>query len=119
MPPKASPPSRKRTVQEVIAEIKPIEEVKYQPLRSTPREPKLSLPADTNINNPYTLFSLFFTNDIIETITKSTNCYAQRKWRDLNNDTVIQGWTWKPTTAAEIRVFWVWLYIWAYTNLQQ
>ena len=107
MPPKAEAPAgkRKRTLQEVITELKPVDEVEYQPLRSTLREPELRLPADTDINDPYTLFSLFFTNDIIETIAKSTNLYAQRKRREFYQDTVIQGRTWKPTNAAEIRVF--------------
>ncbi|KAL1953145.1 hypothetical protein VTO42DRAFT_3545 [Malbranchea cinnamomea] len=41
----------------------------------------------------------------METIAKSTNTYVQRRRKELYKDTVIKGRSWKPTTAAELRVF--------------
>jgi hypothetical protein len=52
----------------------------------------------------HTIFITFFTEDILETISQSTNAYAKRK-RMKFEDSVIQPRTWKDTSPAEIKVF--------------
>jgi hypothetical protein len=69
-----------------------------------PREPELKIPKDLDIKSPYALFSLFFTEDILQTISESTNKYARRKRTKFENS-VIQPRTWKETNPAEIKVF--------------
>jgi hypothetical protein len=95
---------RKRKLQEVIAEIPSIKSLQYTPLRSIPREPLLKLPESLDIESPYALFTLFFTEKVLETIASSTNEYAARK-RAQFDDPIIQPRTWKKTNPAEIKDF--------------
>ncbi|OJD09630.1 hypothetical protein ACJ73_10178, partial [Blastomyces percursus] len=76
---------RKRTVEKVIAEIPPLESVKFLPMETPHRDPILNLPTNIDITSPYALFTLFFTEECSQNISDSTNLYAKLK-RD-NGDT--------------------------------
>jgi hypothetical protein len=102
--PAKSAQKHKRKLEEITAELPSIESIQYTPLRSMPREPELKIPKDLDIKSPYALFSLFFTEDILQTISESTNKYARRKQTKFENS-VIQPRTWKETDPAEIKVF--------------
>ncbi|KAL1953581.1 hypothetical protein VTO42DRAFT_2561 [Malbranchea cinnamomea] len=80
---------RKRKLEEVIAELPSLESIQYMPLWSIPRKPQLNFPSDLDIESPYALFTLFFTEDILETISNSTNAYAKRQ-RMKFEDSIIQ-----------------------------
>ncbi len=60
-------------------EIPKIEDLKWEPLQLPyqERDPQLNLPSNLDMSNPYSLFSLFFTEEIFEKISHSTNLYAQ------------------------------------------
>jgi hypothetical protein len=81
-----------------------METVDFEPLQPSSRAPKLHLPPDINMDSPYAIFSLLFTEDIWEKISNSTNSYAasQRKGGAENEEAERP---WKDTTAKEIRVF--------------
>ncbi|KAL1957208.1 hypothetical protein VTO42DRAFT_6242 [Malbranchea cinnamomea] len=102
-PPKSTR-KRKRTLEEVIAELPSLESIQYTPLRPIPREPQLNPPSDLDIESRYALFSLFFTEDILETISHSTNAYAKRQ-RMKFEDSIIQPRAWKDTSQQRSRSF--------------
>ena len=45
----------------------------FEPLQMPIHQSKVNLPADIDLTDPFTLFSLFLTPDIIQTIIKSIN----------------------------------------------
>lgn len=107
----------KRKLDEVIAELPSREDLNARielliPY-SCPRPPQLQLPSRLNIDSPYALFSLFFSEDIFEYISQSTNEYAQLKQEreadeseSPETETTPSGSrAWKDTTAADIKVF--------------
>src|SRR5580700_8831891 len=56
---------RKRPFAEVLADIPPLESVIFEPLNTGPdREPQIRLPEDIDPDDPYTLFSLFWPEDL-------------------------------------------------------
>jgi hypothetical protein len=47
--------------------------VQFIPLKTPPFEPQLQLPPHTNRHNAYAIWSLFFTEDILQGIIDTTN----------------------------------------------
>ena len=102
----------KRNLDEIVAEIPSREELekRFKLLVPSSSPPELRLPTGLDIDSPYALFSLFISEDIIQSISQSTNEYAQRK-RVRDNDSDIDsprpgaGRSWKDTTAVDIKVF--------------
>jgi hypothetical protein len=85
-----------RTLEDILREFGPITSVSYQPFKVEPTRPaKPLLPTSFPLNaHPFDYFSLFFTYDLFQTITKHTNRYASirklriaqeraREWTDL------------------------------------
>ncbi|KAJ5576621.1 hypothetical protein N7535_003547 [Penicillium sp. DV-2018c] len=103
----------KRKHDEVIAELPSQEEVgtRTELLRPCSRRPRLQLPSGLNVHGAYTLFSLFFTDDIFEHISRSTNEYARLKRGGGADESESPGTAsrgrrpWQDTTAADIKVF--------------
>ncbi|EEH15839.1 hypothetical protein PABG_05926 [Paracoccidioides brasiliensis Pb03] len=78
--------SRFSSIEEVIAEIPPLESVKFLPLEPSSRLPNLHIPPDIDVQSPYALFTLFFSEDSIHNIVNSTNLYAKLKGDDGDTD---------------------------------
>ncbi|EDN06697.1 predicted protein [Histoplasma mississippiense (nom. inval.)] len=124
---------RKRPIEEVIAELPPLESVKFHPILPASRDPILNIPANINISSPYALFTLFFSEESLQNISDSTNLYAKLKKnaRDTDDEAPelseieeneeaqdieiseisifskpsIQQYSWKNTNPVEIKVF--------------
>ena len=56
----------------------------FRPIAVAERPYKVYLPPNIRPNNIYGIFSLFFTNDVLEIIAKNTNKYAHRRYIKLN-----------------------------------
>src|SRR5690348_6258817 len=78
-PPSKTSKKRKRTLKEVIAEIPSLENLKFKPLPVDKQAPQLNLPPNLDMTSSYSLFTLFFTDEIFEKISNSTNAYAHLK----------------------------------------
>ena len=102
--PRETSKKRKRTLEEVTAAITSLKDLKYEPLVLNKQAPQLNLPSGLNMRSSYSLFSLFFTEEIFEKIANSTNAYAHLK-RHVDDEKEFQGRSWKNTNAAEIKVF--------------
>src|SRR5690242_7073417 len=77
--PRETSKKRKRTLKEVIAAITSLKDLKYEPLVLNKQAPQLNLPSSLNMRSSYSLFSLFFTEEIFEKIANSTNAYTHLK----------------------------------------
>ena len=112
-PPSRTSKKRKRELEEIITEIANIEKEKeFQPLQLNERAPQLRLPPNINMEDLYSLFTLFFTEEIFEMIAHSTNIYAElnrvigcksKKTKEIQD--IDLGRAWKDTNEAEIKVF--------------
>ncbi|QSS62437.1 hypothetical protein I7I51_02174 [Histoplasma capsulatum] len=127
-----TPKKRKRPIEKVIAEIPSLESVKFLPMQATSQGPVLNLSIDINIESPYALFTLFFSEECFQQISNSTNLYAKLKKEDGDTDneapelsgvemeietekiivetssistSIIQPREWKKINPAEIKVF--------------
>lgn len=69
------------------------------PYRQISRPPAIQLPPNTK-TDPYSLFTLFLTEEHFETIATNTNEYAREKGAGSEGKR-----TWWPTSAAEVKVF--------------
>jgi len=54
-----------------------LETLKFTPLSVNKQAPQLNLPSGLDMQSSYSLFSLFFTEEIFEKIANSTNAYAR------------------------------------------
>ena len=95
-PPQVSLP--KRTPAELIDAIPPPPDYVPLPYRQIHRLPAIQLPPSTE-TDPYSLFTLFLTEDHFETIATNTNRYAEVKKAGSDRKRA-----WWPTTAAEVKV---------------
>ena len=96
---------RKRKLEEVTAEITPVEKLVFIPLSMNKRAPQLNLPPDLDMTSAYSLFSLFIPEEIFEKIVNSTNVYTHLK-REIDDEFIkFKDQPWKNTNAAEIKVF--------------
>lgn len=89
----------KRKLAEVIAEIPSTETINFKPLEPGKRPPKINLPPNIDMNDPYALFTLFFSEDIFHKMSSSTNAYAS--YHQVKE----AGRTWTNTNELEIRAF--------------
>ncbi|KGM91465.1 uncharacterized protein PADG_12449 [Paracoccidioides brasiliensis Pb18] len=62
------------------------ESVKFLPLEPSSRLSNLHIPPDIDVQSPYALFTLFFSEDSIHNIVNSTNLYAKLKGDDGDTD---------------------------------
>ena len=79
MAPRAKPAAesskKRKSPEKEIPKISSLEE--WKPLQLSEREPQLNLPPNLDMSNPYSLFNLFFIEEIFEKISNSTNIYTQ------------------------------------------
>ena len=66
-----------------------------------------SLPKNASHDDPYSIFCLFFTKDILQIIANHTNEYAEL----YNSPVTPYSRVWHPTTAKELKAF-IGTYIW-------
>ena len=78
---------RKRTLEEIITKITPLEKLNFNPLPVEKRAPQLNLPSGLDMTSPYSLFSLFFPEEVFEKIANSTNIYAHLKRENDKQET--------------------------------
>ncbi|KKZ59810.1 hypothetical protein EMCG_00853 [[Emmonsia] crescens] len=67
----------KQTVEEILADISPLETIKFNPMKPFNRSPVPNIPENINIRDPYTPFTLFFSETDIQSIAESINEYAE------------------------------------------
>jgi hypothetical protein len=85
-----------QSLPDILQKLGPITSVSYNPFQCEPRQvARALLPTSFPRNpHPFDYFSLFFTNDLLQTITTNTNRYASiqriqvqqeraREWTDL------------------------------------
>jgi Transposase IS4 len=85
-----------RTLDDIVAEFGPINQVVFEPVQLEPSTPARALLPHQFLatSHPFNYFTLFFTPELFSTITKNTNRYAaiqrmqaiaerQREWNDL------------------------------------
>jgi hypothetical protein len=85
-----------QTLDQILAEFEPLEEVVFEPIQVESQRAAQPLlpPTFTTTSHPFDYFTLFFTHDLLQLITKHTNQYAatqriqsreerQREWHDL------------------------------------
>ena len=76
---------------------------KYKPMQiKKPFTHGYGLLPDTTPDDPYTIFSLFFTESILETLVRYTNEYA---FLYYSGPKTPYSRTWYPTTISEFRAF--------------
>jgi hypothetical protein len=76
---KSTVATQKRKFDEIIAELPTKEELSQRlwPLLPISQPPRLQLPNSLDLESPYTIFTLFISEEIFEFISQSTNQYAQ------------------------------------------
>jgi Transposase IS4 len=86
-----------KTLEQILAEFEPLNKVVFEPIQVEPQRAAQPLlpPTFTTTSHPFDYFTLFFTHDLLELITKHTNQYAaiqriqreeiqaQREWIEL------------------------------------
>jgi hypothetical protein len=95
-PPPIQSTNQKASLEDILLRLGPITGVSYEPFQSEPRQTaRALLPTSFPRNpHPFDYFSLFFTQDLFQTITTNTNRYANiqrlqvaqeraREWTDL------------------------------------
>jgi anaphase-promoting complex subunit 8 len=63
----------------LIAKISSLKNLKFKLLSIDKQAVQLNLPSNLDMRSSYSLFSLFFTEEIFEKISNSTNIYAYLK----------------------------------------
>ncbi|KIM92469.1 hypothetical protein OIDMADRAFT_62577 [Oidiodendron maius Zn] len=69
------------TLQEILAQFEPLENVVFEPIQLEPQRAAQPLlpPSFSITSHPFDYFTLFFTHDLFQLITKHTNDYAAIK----------------------------------------
>jgi len=67
-----------QSLEDILLELGPITSVSYEPFQAKPKQAaKALLPASfPQKPHPFDYFNLFFTRDLLQTITTNTNRYA-------------------------------------------
>ena len=75
---KAAASSKARSLEDILAEFKPIDQVIFKPVDIEAHKDAQALlpPTFLSSSHPFDYFALFFTPELIETITKNTNQYT-------------------------------------------
>ncbi|EEH05908.1 predicted protein [Histoplasma capsulatum G186AR] len=68
---------QKQSPSEIIADIPPLKDVKFNSMKALHRLPAVNLPNNIDPQSPYALFSLYISEADIQNITSSTNAYAE------------------------------------------
>jgi hypothetical protein len=90
----------KRNLAQLLREIPHYEDVVFEPLKmAEPFPPTIELPPEVKIESPYSLFALFFSDDLIALLSSNTNKYAKTKHAGQS------GREWHKTTTSDIEIF--------------
>ncbi len=96
-----------RSLEEILLELGPATSVSYDPIQVENKQAaSVLLPATfPQEPHPFDYFSLFFTHDLFQTITKNTNRYAslKRQDREEGKEEVLREW--KDLNTYELYVF--------------
>jgi hypothetical protein len=70
--------NQKASLEDILLRLGPITNVSYEPFQTEPKQPARALlpPSFPQHPHPFDYFSLFFTQDLFQTITTNTNRYA-------------------------------------------
>ena len=99
-PPPVSKEETRPNLTQLLREIPQYQDVAFEPLKmAEPFPSSLDLPLGINIESPYSLFSLFFSEELVALLSSNTNKYAKTKNAGQS------GREWHDTTASEIKIF--------------
>ena len=70
----------------------------FKPIIITEHSYKVCLPSNVQPNNTYSIFSLFFSNTVLNVLVKNTNTYRAQHYKYLKA-------AWQDTSKTELRVF--------------
>ena len=70
----------------------------FRPVIAIERPYKVCFPSDIYLNNIYSIFSLFFTTEVLTIIIKNINTYGARHYRYLKT-------LWQDILVTELRAF--------------
>ncbi len=76
---------KKRTIAELMALIPNPDSVIFEPLNPPKHQSILHLPSNTDVDDPYTLLSLFWPENMWSIISRNTNLYAITKRIESND----------------------------------
>ena len=94
----------KRKLEDVIDAIPPIENSTYTPMQIDPRSPFVNIPIGMKDQSPFSLFSLFVPQWLLDTMAKETNNKAKRNHKgELKSKPHTKPW--HDTTGTEIGAF--------------
>jgi hypothetical protein len=93
-----------RSLKEILAEFKPIDQVIYEPIELEPHRDVQALlpPTFSTKSHPFDYFTLFFTPQLFSTITKHTNQYVAIQRRENVQERQRE---WDPLIPEELYVF--------------
>ena len=72
----------------------------FKPVVVAERPSKICLPLNISPDDVYGIFSLFFTNDVLEMLVKNTNRYASQRYKELQLKA-----PWKDTSVTELKAY--------------
>lgn len=99
-PPSPKKEETKRNLAQLLHEMPHYEDVVFEPLKmAEPFPPTIELPSEVNIESSYSLFALFFSDDLIGLLSSNTNKYAKAKNAGQS------GREWYETTTSDIKIF--------------
>jgi hypothetical protein len=77
-PPTQPTQQKPQSLEDILLKLGPITSVSYEPFKGEPRQAAKALlpPSFPQKPHPFDYFSLFFTRDLLQTITTNTNRYA-------------------------------------------
>ena len=75
----------------------------FNPMKIVEKQPTISLPTGVTADNPFALFRLFYTSDIINSIVQATNNYIRKPNDD--GDLPYRARLWVETTPPEIYTY--------------
>jgi hypothetical protein len=79
-PPSPKKEETKRNLAQLLREMPHYEDVVFEPLKmAEPFPPTIELPPEVNIESLYSLFALFFSDDLIALLLSNANKYAKAK----------------------------------------
>jgi hypothetical protein len=101
---KPTPTHKARSLEDILAEFEPIDQVIYEPVKLEPHRDAQALlpPTFSTKSHPFDYFTLFFTPELFSTITKHTNQYAAVQRRENKQERQHE---WDPLISEELYVF--------------
>jgi hypothetical protein len=101
---KATASNKARSLEDILAEFGPIDQVKFEPLElESHKDARVLLPPTLlPDSHPFDYFTLFFTPKLFDTITQNTNQYATIQRMYITEEKARK---WDPLIIEELYVF--------------